>query len=488
MKTTFKILISMMLLLLLVVPAIAQDVPSEVTLFKNVNIFDGENEQLLEGYDVLVVRNIIKQVAKNIPTEGTYELDVKTGGITKKSVPLGCMNSYTVLVQTEDGKVETKEVKVNVIEGNGRTLMPGMSDAHWHALYAGLLSLDQIRTEEIDYIYMLASEEAGKTLMRGFTTVRDVGGSVYGLKKAIDNGVVQGPRILTSGTHIGITGGHADYTESWHAPRRFGGTMDRFEQVESFRKVAGVPDMLDAVRFNLKRGASQIKILMGGGVASTYDPLDVNELTFEEVKAAVDVATNWGTYVTVHIYTSEGMKKAITAGVKGIEHGHLLDEEVAKLIAENDVWMCVQPFSRDTPGAEDALGPEKFKKFLQIADGFSKTMELVKKYNIKFAYGTDFSFTPDHNDIQANGLTAFTKWFSNAELLRIVTSGNAEYFELSGERHPYKEGPLGVIKPGAYADILLVNGNPLDDLSILGDNGKNISLIMKDGIIYKNKL
>jgi len=242
------------------------------------------------------------------------------------------------------------------------------------------------------------------------------------------------------------------------------------------------------VRFNLKRGASQIKILMGGGIASTYDPLDVNEFTFEEVKAAVDVATNWGTYVTVHIYTSEGMKKAIKAGVKGIEHGHLLDEEVAKLIAENNVWMCVQPFSRETPGAEEALGPDKFKKFLQVADGFSTTMDLIKKYHINFAYGTDFSFTPDHNDIQANGLASFSRWYSNFELLKMVTSSNAKYFELSGERHPYKQGPLGVIKPGAYADILLVDGNPLKDISLVGDNGKNLVMIMKDGKIYKNTL
>jgi len=478
----------MVVSLALALPATAADLPSEVTLIQNVNIFDGESEQLLEGYDVLVVRNLIKQVAKNIPTSGTYELDVKTGGLTRKDVPLGCMNSYEVLVIDDQGKREKKQVKANVIDGGGRTLMPGLTDAHWHVLYAGLHSLDELRTEELDYIHARMIQEAGSTLMRGFTTVRDMGGGGWGLKKAIDEGVFPGPRILLSGTHIGITGGHADYTESWHAPRRFGGAMDRFEQIESFRKVAGVPDMLDAVRFNLKRGASQVKILMGGGIASTYDPLDVNELTFEEVKAAVDVASNWGTYVTVHIYTSEGMKKAIKAGVKGLEHAHLINEEVAKLAAESGVWLCVQPFTRDMPGAEEALGPEKFKKFLEVADGFQKTMDLVKKYNIKFAFGTDFSFTPAHNDIQANGLTQFSKWFSNIELLRIITSGNAEYFELSGERHPYKQGPLGVIREGAYADILLVDGNPLDDVSILGDDGRNLALIMKDGVIYKNTI
>jgi len=488
MKPMMKAPICMVLLLSLALPTMAADLPSEVTLIKNVNIFDGENEKLLEGYDVLVVRNLIKQVAKDIPTSGTYELDVKTGGLKKKTVQAGCTHIYTVAVYEGPEKVEQKQVKVNVIDGRGRTLMPGLTDAHWHVLYAGLHSLDQLRTEELDYVHALMIKEAGNTLMRGFTTVRDVGGGGYGLKKALDEGVFPGPRILPSGTHIGITGGHADYTESWHAPRRFGGAMDRFEQIESFRKVAGVPEMLDAVRFNLKRGASQIKILMGGGVASTYDPLDVNEFTFEEVKAAVDVANNWGTYVTVHIYTSEGIQKAIKAGVKGIEHGHLMDEEVAKLMAENGVWLGIQPFSPNMPGAEEALGPEKFKKFLEMANGFPKTMDFVKKYKIKLSFGTDLSFTPEYNGTQANALSAFSKWFSNPELLKLITSQNAEYFELSGERHPYKQGPLGVIKEGAYADILLIDGNPLDDVSILGDNGKNISLIMKDGTIYKNTI
>jgi len=197
----------LMLSLALALPAMAADIPSEVTLFKNVKIFDGRSEKRLEGQDVLVVRNLIKQVAKDIPTEGTYELDVKTGGLTRQTVSVGCLHTYTILVPGEGGKVEKKEVKANVIDGGGRTLMPGMTDAHWHALYAGLLSLDQLRTEELDYIYTVANQEAGKTLMRGFTTVRDVGGSVFGLKKAIDTGVIPGPRILPSGTHIGITGG-----------------------------------------------------------------------------------------------------------------------------------------------------------------------------------------------------------------------------------------------------------------------------------------
>jgi len=239
MKTLINILGAFALILMLAAPAMAVDIPSEVTLFKNVNIFDGKSEKLLEGYDVLVVRNLIKEIKKNIPTEGTYELDVKTGGLKENKVSVGCLQTYTIITH-EEGKVEKKQVKVNVIDGQGRTLMPGLTDAHWHVIYAGLNSLDQLRTEEIDYVHALMIDEAGKTLMRGFTTVRDMGGGGFGLKKAIDVGVFPGPRILPAGTHIGITGGHADYTESWNPPRRIDGSMDRFEQIEAFRQVAGV--------------------------------------------------------------------------------------------------------------------------------------------------------------------------------------------------------------------------------------------------------
>lgn len=439
---------ALLLWLALVSPALAAGETSPpLTLFTNVHVFDGVNEARIENANVLVEGNLIKTVS-------------------------------TEAIAVDGG---------TIIDGGGRTLMPGLTDAHWHIVYAGLDSLDQIRTFEADYLHARALDEAEKTLLRGFTTVRDMGGGGFGIKRAIDEGLYPGPRTLLSGTHIGIDGGHADYTESWHGPRRFGAPMDRFEQMEVFRKVAGVDDVLAAVRFNMKRGASQVKLLMGGGIASTYDPLDVNELTYEEVKAAVDVANNWGTYVAVHIYTSEGVKKAIKAGVKSIEHGHLITEDIAKEMAEKGIWLDIQPFLADNPAAK-ALPPANYEKYMQVAEGFQNAMDYSKKYGVKVAFGSDLSFAPKLNGTQASGLATFKKWFSNYELLKMITSQNAELFALAGERHPYKEGPLGMIKEGAYADILLVDGNPLEDVSILGDNGRNIPLIMKDGVIYKNTL
>ena len=466
----------------------SHDIPSEVTLFKNVNIFDGENEQLLEGYDVLVVKNLIRKIDKNITLSASYEIDVKTGGYKSMGAPMQLhdMHQKDITVY-EPVKNVKKEVKVGVIDGGGRTLMPGLIDAHWHTLLSSI-TLQEGHSEEVDYLHAREIAEAEKTLLRGFTTVRDVGGPVFGIKKAIDQGILVGPRILPSGAMISQTSGHGDFGLVWEAPRYFGCGMGipRFEQLEISRMADGVDEVLAATRYNLKKGASQIKLMAGGGVSSQYDPLYVNQYLFEEMKAAADAAADWDTYVTVHIYNGVGITRALKAGIKGFEHGHLLDEEAAKLLSEKGGWLCTQPFYKDDPGSE-TLSPRSYEKFLQVCEGFENTMKLVKKYNLNMAFGTDLLFSPETNGIQANFLARFAKYYNNAEILRMATSINARYFELSGHGHPYQEGPLGVIKEGAYADIILVDGNPLDDVSILGDSGKNIPLVMKDGVIYKNR-
>jgi imidazolonepropionase-like amidohydrolase len=485
MKTVFG---TMFFIMMLVLPVMAADIPSEVTLFKNVNIFDGKSEKLLKGYDVLVVKNMIREVRQGIPTSGTYEIDVKTGGVKKADLPQGVWghdHGYDVMVYEEE-KLVKKQVKVNVIDGKGRTLMPGLIDAHWH-VFAAAITLQEVELEETDYLYAAMTAEAEKTLLRGFTTLRDIGGVSFGLKKAIDRGIVPGPRILPSGAMISQTSGHFDWSKVYDQPRMFGGRESRMEQLGVTRTADGVDEVLSAVRQNLKGGASQIKLAAGGGVASQYDPLDTNQYTFEEMKAAVDAASDWNTYVAVHIFNAEGIKRAIRAGVKSIEHGQLMDEESAKLMAEKGVWLNINPFFKGDPGSE-TLGPESLKKFNQMCDGFDVAMKLAKKYKLKMSFGTDLLLSPAANGRQADLLARFGKYLSNVELLRMITSVNAELLEMSGPRHPYREGKLGVIAEGAYADIILVDGNPLDDVLILGDNAKNIPLIMKDGKIYKNEI
>jgi imidazolonepropionase-like amidohydrolase len=463
-------------------------VPSEVTLFKNVNIFDGTNEKLLEGYDVLVIENKIREIRQGIPTSGTYEIDVKAGGFKKADLPQGVYghdHGFDVMVYEEE-KLVKKQVTVNVIDGKGRTLMPGLIDSHWHCLLAAITQKD-LEMEEADYLFAAMTAEAEKTLLRGFTTLRDIGGVSFGLKKAIDQGIVPGPRILPSGAAISQTSGHMDYHKTYELPRKLGGPEPRGEQLGMFRVADGVDEVLSAVRHNLKGGASQIKLAAGGGAASHYDPLDTNQYTFEEMKAAVDAASDWNTYVAVHIFNAKGIIRALEAGVKSIEHGNLIDEEAAKLMAEKGAWFIMNPFFKDEPGSE-TLAPESLKKFHQIVDGVETAVELVKKYNIKMGFGTDLLFSPAANGRQADLLVRYGKWFSNVELLRMITSVNAELLEMSGPRHPYREGKLGVIAEGAYADIILVDGNPLEDPSLLGDNARNIPLIMKDGKIYKDEL
>ncbi len=440
------VLLMLIAIATLTLPLAAQEETSEQILINNVRIFDGESETLTTG-NVLVESNLIKIIS--------------------------------------DSPIQVKS-DTNIIEGGGRVLMPGLSDAHWHVALAAV-TLEEAETEESDFLYARAIKGAERTLLRGFTTVRDIGGPVFGIKKAIDQGIIPGPRILPSGAMVSQTAGHGDFSHISDQPARFGGPRSRFEQLGAVRVADGVDDVLAAVRTNLKQGASQIKLMAGGGVTSKYDPLDVNQYRLEEIKAAVDAASDWGTYVTVHIYTSSGIRRALEAGVRGIEHGHLMDEEAAKVMAEKDAWLCIQPFFREDAGRLADTDQRK-PKFLQVADGFDNAMRLVKKFNIRMAFGTDLIFAPQTNRQQASWLLRFKKYFTNVEILRMTTSANAEMFQMSGNRHPYQEGPLGVINEGAYADLLIVDGNPLENLEVLTDFENNLKVIMKDGKVYKNTL
>jgi imidazolonepropionase-like amidohydrolase len=231
-------------------------------------------------------------------------------------------------------------------------------------------------------------------------------------------------------------------------------------------------------------GAAQIKIATGGGVSSVYDPLDVAEYTVEETKAAVDAAEDWNTYVTVHVFTDRAIRKSIEAGVRCIEHGFFASDETLKLMAEKGVWICPQPFFEGDLEFPDA---DRAAKFKQATDGTANVYRKAKQFGVKLAFGSDLLFNPPSEN-QGAQLARLGTWFTPVEVLRIGTSQNAELLEMSGPRHPYREGPLGVIAEGAYADLILIDGNPLEDLELLADPDEKFDLIMKDGVIYKNTL
>jgi len=443
-----KLLVAILVLGCVTAQAVhAQDSQVSGVIIEDVRIFDGKSDRLSPPSHVLVVGNSIKTISSPPITD--------VAGMT-----------------------------VQRIRGGGRTLMPGLIDNHWHTMLARPLPTEAIQGD-VGYTNLLAGAEAQATLMRGFTAVRDLGGPSFGLKRAIDEGLVVGPRIYPSGAIITITGGHGDFRSASELPRQLGGRLSRMETVNG-SMVADSPDEVRVrVREQLLLGASQIKLTAGGGVASPHSPLDVSTFTEDELRAAVQAAENWGTYVTVHAYTPTAMQRAIAAGVKVIEHGHLMDEATAKLMAEKGIWLSFQPFTDD--GFAPPMAPANMLRLKQVWAGTEQTVALAKKYKIKMAFGTDILFSAAGTTRQGAELAKMHKWYSAPELLRMATAANADLLKLSGPRDPYP-GKLGVVEEGALADLLLVNGDPLTNIKLIEDPAKNFVLIMKDGKIFKNLL
>jgi imidazolonepropionase-like amidohydrolase len=261
--------------------------------------------------------------------------------------------------------------------------------------------------------------------------------------------------------------------------------LSRMEQLGG-SMVADSPDEVRLrAREQLMQGASQIKLTAGGGVASPSSPLDVSTFTEAELRAAVEAAENWGTYVCTHAYTPASIQRSIAAGVKCIEHGHLMDDATARLMAEKGIWLSTQPFVDMAAGA--GLGPSEQAKLREVITGTDNVYALAKKYKIRTAFGTDILFSPALAARQTSMLSDLTRWFTPAEALTMATSTNAELLDLSGLRNPYP-GKLGVVEEGAYADLLLVDGDPLTNIELIEDPAKNFVVSMKDGNIYKNTL
>ncbi|MCS4166036.1 amidohydrolase family protein [Sphingobacterium paramultivorum] len=370
------------------------------------------------------------------------------------------------------------------IDAKGKTLIPGLIDVHVHLVF-GALTMPQMMTNELseEFLINTVGLSAQQMLMRGFTSVRDVGGPIFPLKAAIDKGKILGPRIWPSGAVVSQTAGHGDFRTPEEKSRRFFGVVSRAERYGATFIADGRDEVLTAVRENLRFGASQIKLMAGGGTSSAYDPVDVTQYTLDEMKAAVEAAEDWGTYVTVHAYTPRAIRRAIEAGVKCIEHGQLLDEETLQLIAKKNIWLSLQNLVEDTPD----MDPQRRIKRKPVIEGQEKVWPMAKKYGVKLAWGTDFLFEPDLNKLQNTFILRLQKWFTNVEIIKMITQDNGELLQLSGLRSPYP-GKLGIVEEGALADLILVDGDPLKNLKLLADPEKNFLLIMKDGQIHKNSL
>ncbi len=414
------------------------------TLFTNVNVFDGASPKLARDMSVLVEGNTIKEI--------------KAGKI---AAPAGA----------------------TTIDGGGRTLMPGMIDNHMHIFMSASTEkqlLDPAQTWEM--LNDRAAEEAKQVLLRGFTTARDVGGPVFEVKRAIDAGKAIGPRIYPSGGTVSQTSGHGDFRLPNEKSRRFGGVTSRGELLGAGFVADGRDEVLTAVRENLRSGASQIKVMAGGGAASAYDPLDVTQYTLDELKAAVEAAADWNTYVTVHAYTVKAVRRAVEAGVLCIEHGQLLDEATVKMLAKRGIWLSLQALDPAPPTATENVR----KKKAQVVEGTDNAFKWAKKHGVKLAFGTDILLQPAITKNQSTDMVKLKQWFTPAEALKLITHDNAQLLKLSGPRNPYP-GELGVVRAGAYADMLLVDGDPTEKLELIGDPN-NFKIIMKDGVIHKNTL
>ncbi len=405
--------------------------------FKNFEMLDPEATELRGGYELVVEGDTIKEVSANA----------------------------------------IKLADADVIDCGGRTLMPGLIDSHVHVVLSDVV-LRNLESVPLTLMTARAADLMRRMLDRGFTSVRDTGGADWGLKEATEKGWLPGPRLFIAGRAIGPTGGHSD------GRRRtdFGVRCQCCNALSFSMGIAdGTSEVRRAVREQMRQGCDQVKIMMSGGVASPYDPLDSLQFSEGEVKAAVEEARAFGRYVCAHAYTPEAIARAAISGVRTIEHGNLIDDASAKLMADKGMFLVanlVTYFEMKSRAAEYGMSAEMLAKNDLVIDGALKSLEICKRHGIPVAYGTDL--LGQLQMAQSEEFTLRARVLSPAEIIRSATTIGAQVVRM--------EGKLGCLKAGAFADLLVVDGNPLKDLALLGDQGKHLSLIMKAGALHKNRL
>jgi imidazolonepropionase-like amidohydrolase len=462
----FKLTLAILITIFIISPAIAQDANErgQYILFTNVKIFDGVSDKLVEGMDVLVEKNLISKInAKIKAPEGT-----------------------------------------TVIDGGGRTLMPGLIEGHGHLYMNGSSLPDIENNRSYDEIAVRGAARAESALMSGFTTWRDAGGMGAGLKKCVDAGIVIGPRIYPAGAFIGPTGSHADF-RNFTTPNEtvYGANSSGARNNMTFT-ADGVDMIKTGARQNFMQGATQIKIMSSGGVASSFDPWQLDAYSAEEIQAAVEVADAYGSYVMSHAYSKKSILRCLNNGVMTLEHCFMFDGEVAELMKSKGAYMTTN-MTAFSPylGKIEAISssPAAARKAASATKAFGSFVDNVNKHQPNFGFNCDcVGDVPACEKQSDHSIYLSGKLLGNYFTLKSLTSVNGAMVKLSGEvLDPYFDGKLGVIEEGAYADILVVDGNPLEDLSVIGANEKwfdaaprdeikTMRIIMKDGKIYKNTL
>lgn len=418
---------------------------ADTLLIKNVNVFDGESRDIAEGVSVLIVGNRISAVGK--------DLDVPDDAIR--------------------------------IDGGDKFLMPGMIDGHAHlSIIAAPRELQDLHWAEIGAKMAVRAE---RTLMHGFTTVRDLGGPVFGLKSAVDAGAVVGPRIFPSGAFITQTSGHGDFRKPRDPHPFLDGGSSQMQELGYYRIVDGPAQVLAAVRENLRNGATQVKLMGSGGVGSDFDPIDSVQFRPEEIRAATAALADWGTYAGSHLHNDASIRRALENGVLSIDHASQMTDASMRLLKQKGAYMNPQFGWNKLVMQAGFLSEFQLEKARIVIDNVDENVRLVKKHDVDITFNID-AFGPHElwASVTAAEFTERQKYFSNEEILRQTTSITAGLVEMSGKRNPYR-GKLGVIREDALADLLIVDGNPLEDISVLADPD-NLRLIMKDGVIYKDTL
>ncbi len=432
--------------------------PPKQLLIENVRVWDGTSRELSDTTSVLIENNLIAAIS--------------------------------------DAAMARPDA--TVIDGGGKSLLPGFIDMHAHLCFA-----QGVEEANSDYDQMAMGAQTGQTmvdyLQQGFTTARDAGCNILGIARAVNRGRIPGPRLFPSGGFISQTGGHGDFGKFNDRM----GTQSEMEFHGVSHIVNGRAEVMEAARHNLRGGATQIKIMAGGGVGSQWDPLHVTQFTLDEMKAAVEIAADYDTYVLIHAYHDNSINRAIDAGIRVVDDGFLMSEETMKRMADEGVALSPQAVASlelfANPEQITFFTPDQQAKGSQVNEGAEKMIEMARKYGVLIATGGDM-FGPD-SVRQAENMTILKDYgFSPVEILKMGTSSAAEILSWSGEMNPYKDAypnlepevktekgiGLGVINEGGYADVVLVDGNPLEDIDMIKRD--HVRLVVKDGVIYKNTL